>query len=80
MTKWFNPALASSAFRIALFVAAASLALYIPYKYATELHAISGLYAYLFPLSGVLAVFGMILAVRPQSACDCSTGVRAGAR
>ena len=69
----------SAVFRVALFAAGASLALYIPYKYATELHAISGLYAYLFPLSGVLAVLGMALSVRPESACDCSGSMRVGA-
>lgn len=65
-------------FRIALFAAAASLAAYIPYKYATQLHAISGLYAFLFPLSSILAACGIVLALRPGSACACSPSARAG--
>ena len=64
-------------FRVALFIVAASLAAYIPYKYATSLHAVQGMYAYLFPLSGLLALVGMILAVNPK-ACDCSAGIRSG--
>ena len=66
-------------FRVALFAAAASLAAYIPYKYATQLHAITGFYAFLFPLSGVLALAGLALAVKPGAACSCSAVVRAGA-
>lgn len=54
-----------SAYRWVMFLAAASLAVYIPYKYATQLHAIRGLYAFLFPLSAVLALGGMALALRP---------------
>ena len=69
---------APAVFRIALFVAAASLAAYIAFKYATQLHAIAGLYAFLFPLSGFLALAGITLAVRPRTACDCSTGMRVG--
>lgn len=65
-------------FRAALFAAAASLAAYIPYKYATQFHAISGLYAFLFPLSAVLAAVGMIVAVKPETACDCGTTMRTG--
>ena len=64
-------------FRIALFIAAASLAAYIPYKFATSLHAMQGMYAFLFPLSGFLAIAGMALAVKPM-ACDCGVGVRSG--
>ena len=66
-------------FRGALFATAASLAAYIVFKYATQLHAITGLYAFLFPLSSVLAVAGIVLAVRPRTGCDCSTPMRAGA-
>ncbi len=62
-----------------LFLVAASLAVYIPFKYATQLHAISGLYAFLFPLSSVLALAGMVLAVKPRTACDCSTSMRGAA-
>ena len=65
-------------FRIGLFAVALSLAAYIPYKYATELHAITGLYAFLFPFSAVLAVAGIVLALRPKSACDCTTMTRVG--
>lgn len=52
-------------YRWVMFAAAASLAAYIPYKYATKLHAIEGLYAFLFPLSSVLAIAGIVLAIRP---------------
>ena len=65
-------------FRAALFAAAASLAAYIPYKYATQLHAVSGLYAFLFPLSALLAAAGMIVAVKPEKACDCGATMRTG--
>lgn len=78
MAKSNSRTLVWTIFRIALFAAAVSLAAYIPYKYATQLHAIRGLYAFLFPLSSVLAVAGIVLALRPRTACDCSTGVRAG--
>ena len=64
------------AYRVALFLAAASLAAYIPYKYATQLHAASGPYAFLFPLSGLLAIAGMWLAVKPRTACDCNVPMR----
>ena len=65
-------------FRIALFAAALSLAAYVPFKYATQLHAIQGLYAFLFPLSAILAAVGIVLAVRPRTGCDCSRMVRSG--
>jgi len=65
--------------RVVLFLSAATLALYIPFKYATQLHAINGIYAFLFPLSGLLAIAGITLSVRPQTACDCSTMTRGGA-
>lgn len=52
--------------RVLLFFSAFSLALFIPYKYATQLHAVEGIYAFLFPLSSVLAVGGMIFAIKPQ--------------
>lgn len=65
-------------FRAVLFAAAASLAAYIPYKYATQLHAVEGFYAFLFPLSALLAVAGMIAAVKPAKACDCSVAMRSG--
>lgn len=53
------------AFRAVIFLAAASLAIYIPYKYATQLHATEGLYAFLFPLSSVLALGGIVFAWKP---------------
>jgi hypothetical protein len=64
--------------RAALFAAAASLAAYIPYKYATQLHAVQGLYAFLFPLSALLAAAGMIVALQPQRACSCGAPLRSG--
>lgn len=64
--------------RVALFGAAASLAVYIPYKYATQLHAVTGIYAFLFPLSALLAAAGIVLAVKPQQGCDCGVSMRAG--
>lgn len=65
-------------FRAALFLAAASLVGYIVYKYATTLHAYTGPYAFLFPMSGLLAIAGMWLAVKPQTACDCGVPMRGG--
>ncbi len=53
-------------FRVLLLGAAASLAAYIPYKYATQLHAIEGIYFYLFPLSSVVALAGILLAWKPE--------------
>ena len=64
--------------RAALFLAAASLAAYIPYKYATQLHAVTGFYAVLFPLSALLAAAGMVVAVKPDKACDCGVPMRSG--
>ncbi len=55
-------------FRFLLFAAAASLAAYIPFKYATQLHAIEGIYFYLFPLSSVVALAGILLAWKPVDA------------
>ena len=65
-------------FRIALFAAATSLALYIPFKYATRLHAVAGFYAFIFPLSALLAAAGIVLALKPEKACDCGSTVRSG--
>ena len=64
--------------RAALFLAAASLAAYIPYKYATQLHAVTGFYAFLFPLSTLLAAAGIFAAVKPDKACDCGVTMRSG--
>ena len=71
--------IAALLFRIVLFAAGATLAAYIPFKYVTQLHAVTGIYAFLFPLSSLLALAGMVLAIRPQTGCDCSTIVRTGA-
>lgn len=65
-------------FRLALFLSALSLAAYIPYKYTTQLHAITGIYAFLFPISGLLALAGITLAVKPATACDCAMPMRTG--
>ncbi len=69
---------AAAILRAGLFLLAASLAVYIPYKYATQFHAVTGLYAFAFPLSAVLAFAGMVLAVRPEAGCSCSGSMRAG--
>ena len=78
MNNLAKSAVAGNTFRVALFAAAASLVGYIGYKYATQLHAAQGFYGFLFPLSGVLAAAGILLAWQPRKACDCSVGVRAG--
>ncbi len=65
-------------FRVALFAAAASLAVYIPFKYATQLHAVTGFYAFIFPFSALLATAGIVLALKPEIACDCGPTVRSG--
>ena len=62
--------------RLALFTSGASLAVYVPYKYATGLNAYEGLYALLFPFSILLAVTGMALAFRPQIAGRSNLSVR----
>lgn len=65
-------------FKIALLASAASLLGYIPYKYLTHPHAIKGLYAFLFPLSAVVAVAAIALALFPQRVLQLPTSVRAG--
>jgi hypothetical protein len=65
-------------FRGTLMLAGVTLAIYIPYKYATQLHAISGLYAFLFPMSGLLAMAGIALAWKPTLGCSCGMPLRAG--
>lgn len=55
-------------FRAALFASATSLAIYIPFKYATQLNTLVGFYAFLFPLSALLAVTGIVLAIKPALA------------
>ncbi len=59
--------------------AAVSLAFYIPYKYATQLHAIDGMYAVMFPLSSILAIAGIVLGLRPGLTLHLSLPVRVGA-
>jgi len=66
-------------FRVALFAAAASLAAYIPFKYATQFHVMKGFYGFVFPFSAILAVTGMALALKPAAACSCNFGVSARA-
>lgn len=73
-----EPSYAALLFRVVLFAAGASLAFYIPFKYATQLHAVTGIYAFLFPLSSLLAAAGMVLAVKPGTGCDCAAIVRVG--
>lgn len=70
--------LAGWIFRGTLMVAAVTLAIYIPYKYATQLHAVTGLYAFLFPMSGLLALAGITLAWKPTLGCSCGMPLRAG--
>ena len=65
-------------FRIALFAAAASLVVYIPYKYANTAHALTGLYAFLFPMSSILGLVGMALAIKPEASCSCNMVTRVG--
>ena len=65
-------------FRIALFVAAASLVFYLIFKYTTQLHTISGYYTFMLPLSSFVAIAGMYIATKPKSACDCGGGLRIG--
>ncbi len=73
-----RPRTSAVVFRTALFAAAASLAAYVPYKYLTELHAVEGMYAFLFPFAPILAIAGLVLAVKPSSGCDCGVGIRSG--
>lgn len=73
----FSP-LGAKIFRTALFGAAASLAVFILYKLSTTLHATEGFYAFMFPLSAILAAAGMTLAIKPAMSCDCSVAMRSG--
>ena len=65
-------------FRITLLAAALTLMVFIPFKYATQLHTISGIYAFIFPLSSILALAGIALAFKPRMSCDCSKMTRFG--
>jgi len=51
--------------RLALLAAAVSLACFVPFRYATDPPPFGGLYGYLFPLSGLIALVGIALAMRP---------------
>lgn len=52
--------------RVLVFLAGSSLVGYIPYKYATQPDALVGIYGFLFPLSSLVALAGILLAVRPE--------------
>ena len=65
-------------FRFLVLAAAASLAVYIPFKYATQLHAIDGIYAFLFPLSSLVALAGLALAWKPALGLRIPLWLRAG--
>ncbi len=52
-------------FRAVILVAAVSLGGYIAFKTATRPHAFTGLYAVLFPLSIIVTVAGVALAIDP---------------
>jgi len=51
--------------RLALLAASVSLACFVPFRYATSPPPFGGLYGYLFPLSGLIALVGIALAMRP---------------
>lgn len=51
--------------RLVLLAMAVSLACYIPFRYLTQPPPFRGLYGFLFPLSALIALAGMTLAVRP---------------
>lgn len=76
--KWAKGRRTWGFFRWALFAAGLSLALYLPYRYATNPPTMPGLYAFLFPLSSILAGAGMVLALRPGFSSLLNTFVRAG--
>jgi hypothetical protein len=65
-------------FKAALLVSAVSLLAYIPFKYVTQLHAIKGLYAFMLPLSSVVALAGIALALFPKRVLQLPFFVRAG--
>ena len=64
--------------RFILLALVVSLPAYVPFKYATQLHAIDGLYALLFPFSSVIALAGIALAVRPALGFQLPLWLRAG--
>lgn len=65
-------------FKAALLASAVSLLAYIPYKYATHLHAINGLYAFVLPWSSIVAMAGVGLALFPNRVLRLPLPVRAG--
>ena len=64
--------------RIAIFAAAVSLLAYVPYKYLTQLHALRGLYAFLFPLSSFVAIAGIGIAIDSRIVLKLPWLARAG--
>lgn len=64
-------------FRSVILFAAASLGVYIAYKTATRPHAFTGLYAVLFPLSIIVTLAGLALAVKPAVAFRAPAWTRA---
>ena len=76
--EWVKGKRAWGFFRWALFAAGLSLALYLPFRYATNPPAIPSLYAFLLPLSSILAGGGIVLALRPGFSSQLHTFVRAG--
>lgn len=61
-----------------LFAAALSLAFYLPYRYAVRPPTMPSLYAFLLPLSAILVIVGITLALRPAFAFRMPVMVRAG--
>ena len=70
------PGFGAMLFRCAAFMAGAGLAVYIPFKYATQMHAMQGIYAVIFPFSALLAFAGMALEMKTGTGCSCSVKVR----
>lgn len=64
-------------FRGVMLIAAASLGVYIAYKTGTQPHAFTGLYAVLFPLSVVVTLAGLALAIEPALAFRAPAWTRA---
>ncbi|HSF58689.1 MAG TPA: hypothetical protein VLD83_11515 [Candidatus Binatia bacterium] len=73
-----KPGVPQMLFKATLLASAVSLLGYIPYKYATQLHALQGLYAFLFPLSALVAVAGIAAALDPNRLLRLPLIVRAG--
>lgn len=75
---WAKGQRAWGVFRWLLFGAALTLALYLPYRYAVRPPALPSLYAFLLPLTAILAVMGMALALKPTLSFRIPIGARAG--